>query len=153
MRDSAEPNSPQAKRRLPPRVQAAVALLRSEGVSEDNPITPENALRYRGIGPWTLPFLEESGLVRFDDFADLPARIANLVKRAGFRNRAELIAGIERGWFFWNGDHCCYRTGADTGFRYLRNCGPVMFNQIRAWAGFDAIMPDAEADRESEDDD
>ncbi|MGH7959879.1 MAG: hypothetical protein ACREH8_23085 [Opitutaceae bacterium] len=49
------------------RIHTAADILREAGVSEKKPITPARALRFRGIGPKTLPYLEELGLVRLDD--------------------------------------------------------------------------------------
>lgn len=126
------------------RVRNFVELLRSEGVSAEHPITPEAALKYRGLGPKTLPYLEELGLVRLDELADLPKRIGNLVERAGYKSRAEVAAAIEHGCFVLRGRYAFYHSSVDGEFHHLRNCGPFMYHQIRAWAGLDAPAPDAE---------
>jgi hypothetical protein len=124
---------------IPTRVLTLADILREEGVSERNPLTPDQAMRYRGVGPKTLPYLEELGLVRLDDFADLPPRIGNLLKNvAGFRSRDEVGTAITTGSFILDGDTCYYRHGPNEPFRHLRNCGAFTFHQIRAWAGFDA---------------
>lgn len=115
-----------------------VAVLREAGVSEAAPITPEQALRFRGVGPKTLPLLEELGLVRLDDFADLPTRIGNIAKRAGYQSRAEVVAALAAGRFILDRKTVYFRHGADQSFRRLRNCGAHTFHQIRAWAGFHA---------------
>lgn len=115
-----------------------IAVLREAGVSEENPITPEHALRFRGVGPKTLPLLEDLGLVRLDDFADLPTRIGNVVKLAGYKSRAEVVAAIEAGFFILDRERVYFRHRADEPFRGLRNCGAQTFHQIRAWAGFHA---------------
>jgi len=120
------------------RIRTFVDILREAGVSEDRPITPAEALRYRGIGPKTLPYLEDLGLVRLDDFADLPTRMGNLLKIAGFKSRDEVVAAIASGSFVLDRDTCYYRHHPDEDFHHLRNCGPHTFHQIRAWAGFDA---------------
>ena len=115
-----------------------ISELREAGVSKESPITPEHALRFRGVGPKTLPLLEDLGLVRLDDFADLPTRIGNVVKLAGFKSRAEVVAAIEAGFFILDRERVYFRYRADEPFRRLRNCGAQTFHQIRAWAGFHA---------------
>lgn len=121
-------------------VRRAIELLRSEGVSEENPITPDTALRFRGIGPKTLPYLEELGLVRLDDFADLPTRMGNLLRIAGFKSREEVVAAIVSGSFVLKRKTCYCRSHPGEPLRSLRNCGPHIFHQIRAWAGFHATQ-------------
>jgi len=119
-------------------VHRAIEILRSAGVSVKNPITPDDALWFRGIGPKTLPRLEDLGLVRLDDFADLPPRMGNLLKGAGFKSREEVIAAIASGSFILDRETCYSRSHPGDPLRYLRNCGPHTFHQIRAWAGFHA---------------
>lgn len=118
-------------------VRKAMAVLHEAGISERAPIIPEAALRFRGIGPQTLPYLEEAGLVRLDDFADLPPRMGNLLRRAGYKTRQEVGDAIRDGRFYLDGRTCYFRS-ADGNREYLRNCGPRIFGQIKAWAGFDA---------------
>ncbi len=119
-------------------IAKAVEVLREAGVSEENPITPEQALRFRGIGPKILPLLEDLGLVRLDDFADLPTKIANVVKLAGYKSRAEVIAAIEADCFILDRETVWFRHRPDESFHHLRNCGAQTFHQIRAWAGYHA---------------
>lgn len=119
-------------------VAKAVEVLREAGVTEDHPITPDHALRFRGIGPKTLPLLEDLGLVRLDDFADLPTKIGNLVKLAGYKSRDEVNAAIEANCFILDRETVWFRHREDESYRNLRNCGAQTFHQIRAWAGYHA---------------
>lgn len=119
-------------------VSKALKVLREAGVSESKPIIPDAALRFRGIGPKTLPLLEETGLVRLDDFADLPTRMGNLLRRAGYNRRDEVVEAIGNGDFFLDRKVCYYRRSPGGKCEYLRNCGPGIFGQVKAWAGFDA---------------
>ena len=132
---------------IPKRVLTLANILREEGVTEENPIIPDKALRFRGVGPKTLPYLEDLGLVRLDDFADLPPRIGNLVRRLGFKSRDEVVAAILSDSFILDWKTVYYRPIPDQEFRYIRGCGAHTFHQIRAWAGFDAapLSDDSEA--------
>ena len=123
---------------MPARIHTRVGILREVGVSERSPVTPDKAFRFRGVGPKTLPYLEDLGLVRLDDFADLPTQMGNLLKNAGFGSRDEVIAAIVNDSFILDRDTCYYRLNPDEPLGYLRNCGPHTFHQIRAWAGFHA---------------
>ena len=104
------------------------------------------ALRYRGVGPTTMPYLEDLGLVRLDDFADLPTKIGNLVRRLGFKSRDDVITAILAGSFILDRKTVYYRLSPDVRFQHIRNCGPQTFHQIRAWAGFDAPAGAEDAD-------
>lgn len=126
---------------IPTRVLTLANILRGEGVSEKNPVLPDDALRYRGVGPKTLPYLEELGLVRLDDFADLPTKIGNLLRRLGFKSRDEVVTAILTDSFILDRTDVYYRLSADERFSHIRGCGAHTFHQIRAWAGFDAPAP------------
>lgn len=116
--------------------------MRENGVSEKNPILPDEALRYRGVGPDAIPYLEELGLVRLDDFSDLPTKTGNLLRRLGFKSREHVIATILSDSFILDRGTVYYRLSPDQRFSHIRNCGPQTYHQLRAWAGFDA--PDAD---------
>jgi hypothetical protein len=131
---------------IPKRVLTLVSIMRENGVSEKTPILPDDALRYRGVGPTTMPYLEDLGLVRLDDFADLPAKIGNLVRRLGFKSRDDVVAAIHAGSFILDRKTVYYRLSPDERFQHIRNCGAQTFHQIRAWAGFDAPAGAEDAD-------
>lgn len=124
--------------KVPMRVLTLVKILSDEGVSAENPIRPADALRYRGVGPDTLPYLEELGLIRLDDFDDLPTKIGNLLRRLGFKSRRDLVAAIAAGSFILDRGTVLYRQSPADRFHYVRNCGAQTFHQIRAWAGYSA---------------
>lgn len=127
---------------IPARVLALAKIMRENGVSENNPILPDDALRYRGIGPTILPYFEELGLVRLDDFADLPTKIGNLLRRLGYKSRDEVVRGILTDSFILDRSTVYYRLSPGEKFHHIRNCGPHTFHQIRAWAGFIAPAGD-----------
>src|SRR4051812_47992621 len=104
-------------------VAKAVEVLREAGVSQAHPITPNDAMRFRGIGPKTLPILEDLGLVRLNDFADLPTKIGNVVKLAGYTSRAEVIAALEANCFILDRGTVWFRRRPDESWHRLRNCG------------------------------
>jgi hypothetical protein len=122
--------------------------MRENGVSEKNPILPDDALRYRGVGPDTIPYLEELGLVRLDDFSDLPTKTGNLLRRLGFKSRDHVIATILSDSFILDRGTVYYRLSPTQRFNHIRNCGPHTYHQIRAWAGFDAPSADLDEDAE-----
>lgn len=138
MRRSADSQS------IPTRVLTLAKVMRENGVSEKNPILPDDALRYRGVGPKILPYLEELGLVRLDDFADLPTKIGNLLRRLGFKSRDEVVTAILTDSFILDRTDVYYRLSADERFSHIRGCGAHTFHQIRAWAGFNPLPPSAE---------
>lgn len=128
--------------KVPMRVLALVEILSDEGVSDKNPIRPADARRYRGVGPDTLPYLEELGLIRLDDFDDLPTKIGNLLRRLGFKSRRDLVTAIAAGSFVLDRDTVLFRPSSEHRFHYVRNCGAQTFHQIRAWGGFNAPARD-----------
>lgn len=131
---------------IPTRVLTLANILRENGVSEKNPVTPDKALRYRGVGPKTLPYLEDLGLVQLDDFADLPTKMGNLLKYLGFKSRDEVVTAIVTGSFILDRGTVYYRLTPDERMQHIRNCGAHTFHQIRAWAGFDAPAIGDDAD-------
>ena len=123
---------------IPKRVFALAKILRDNGVSEQRPIRPDDALNYRGVGPETLPYLEELGLICLDDFDDLPTKIGNLLRRLGFKSRGEVVAAVRANSLVLDRSTVYFRPSPDHEFHHVRNCAAHTFHQIRAWAGFDA---------------
>jgi hypothetical protein len=124
--------------RIGNRMVAAANLLRQYGASEENPLPKSVVERYHRIGPKSLTFLLQCGLVVPDDIEridELSSKTRELLAAyPALKTRSQVLAALEAGVLTW-GD----ATGArGTYFNKSRliGMGRSRFRELCAWSGF-----------------
>lgn len=126
------------RKTTPTRFIAGARLLRKYGVSLRKPLPLSLAERYASLGPKTIAYLIELGLVFRDPpppLAELPSKTASvLLTCTGLSTKKEVLRALRTNNLHWN-DHAQIR-GTYYRAKRLQQLGALQYRDICTWTGF-----------------
>src|ERR1035438_391935 len=127
-----------SRKRISARMIAAAKLLRSYGASRQKPISRSIVERYHRIGPKSLPYLLECGLVIADEIERIdglsPRTLTILLAFSALKTRDQVLSALQAGTLAW------VETGNIRGIYFkdmrIKGIGCGRFRELCAWTGF-----------------